>query len=57
MVCPRNEIGSILTCRSSALVSGLSPAQNRIFSGVVTMASTLDTPVIEIDSAVLPRAI
>lgn len=47
----------MLTCRSSAAVSGLSAAQNRMLSGVVTMASRLDTPVMLIDSAVLPRAI
>ena len=57
MVEPRKDSGSMLTCRNSALVSGLSPAQKMMFSGVVTIASRLDTPVMLIESAVLPRAI
>src|SRR4051794_10327494 len=53
---PIKDTGSTLTCFSSAAVCGLSPAQNRMFSGVVMVASRLEMPVIDTDSAVLPRA-
>lgn len=48
--------GSSDTARRIAAVGSYIPAHSARFSGVITIATAVDTAVIDTDSAVLPRA-
>ena len=48
--------GSSDTACRIAAVGAYSPAHSARFNGVITIATTIDTAVIDTDSAVLPRA-